>query len=71
MSLAYMALLALPVLVPYVGEFMVSIINIKIDVKEPPHEYENFNINQILIFVGYVKVRIIVYPELLFGSIQF
>ena len=58
MSLAYMALLlALPVFVSYIGEFMVSIINIKKDVKEPTHEYQNCYINQILISVGYVKVR--------------
>jgi hypothetical protein len=42
MSLAYMALLlALPVLVSYVGEFMVSKINVRNDVKERTHVYQN------------------------------
>ena len=44
----------------YIGEYMVSIININ-SIKEPTHEYQNCNSGQIFIFGGYVKVRIYLY----------
>ena len=39
------------------GECMVSINNIYNVIKEPTHEYQNYNYGQILIFGEYVKVR--------------
>ena len=49
----------------YIGECMVSIININNGVKEPTHGYQNCNTNQILIFGGYVKVRESLYTQVI------
>jgi hypothetical protein len=46
------------VLVYYVGESMVQIINIIYNgIKEPTCGYQNYNYNKILIVVVYIKVR--------------
>ena len=44
-------------LVCYIGECMVSTINLNNGIKEPTHGYQNLNTSQIMIFGGYVKVR--------------
>ena len=40
----------------YIGECLVSIININNGIKKPTRKYQNCNTSQILIFGGYVKV---------------
>ena len=47
----------------YIGECMVSIININNVIKEPIQGYQNCNTNQILIFGGYDKVREFMYSQ--------
>ena len=44
-----------PLSVWYIGECMVSIININHGIKEPTLTYQNCNTSQILIYGGYVK----------------
>ena len=44
-------------LVWYIGEYMASIININLGIKEPTCGYQNCHTSQILVFGGYVKVR--------------
>ena len=46
-----------PMLVWYIGECIISVMNINIDVKDPTHGYQHCNTFQILIYDGYVKVR--------------
>ena len=41
----------------YIGESMVSIINIFDGIKEPIHGYQDCNTSKIMIFGGHVKVR--------------
>ena len=41
----------------------VSIININNGIKEPTHEYPNYNTSQILIYGGYVKMRESLYTQ--------
>ena len=48
----------------YIGECMVSIININYDVKEPTCGYQNCYITRIVIFGGYCKVRESLYAQL-------
>ena len=40
----------------YIGECLVSIININNGIKKPTRKHQNCNTSQILIFGGYVKV---------------
>ena len=47
----------------YLGEYMVPIINIINDIKEPTHGYQNCKTGQILIFSGYPKVREFLYTR--------
>lgn len=54
----------------YIGECMVSLININYGIKEPTHGYHNCNPNRIFIFGEYFKVRKSWKPKLLFWSIQ-
>ena len=49
----------------YIGECVVSIININDGIKEPTHGYQNCNISQILIFDGYVKMRESLYTQVI------
>ena len=50
----------------YIGECIVSMFKINNGIKERAHGYQNCSTSQILIFGGYVKVRVA-----LFGSIPF
>ena len=52
-------------LVCYIGECMVSLININSGIKEPTHGYQICNTTQILIFGGYVKVRESLYARVI------
>ena len=45
------------ILVWYIGECMVSLININSGIKEPTHGYQICNTTQILIFGGYVNIN--------------
>ena len=45
------------ILVWYIGECMVSLININSGIKEPTYGYQICNTTQMLTFGGYVKVR--------------
>ena len=56
-----------PVLVWYIGECTVSIININNGIKDPTCGYQNCNTSQILIFSGQDK-RIFVYPSYYLGQ---
>ena len=49
----------------YIGECMVSINN---GIIEPTYGYQNCYTSQILIFGGYLKVRIFVYPSYYLGQ---
>ena len=49
----------------YIGECMVSIININDGIKEPTWEYQICNTSQKLIFGGYVKVRESFYTQVI------
>ena len=60
-----------PMLDRYIGECMVSIININDDAREPTCGCQNCYISRIVIFGGYVKVRESLYAQLLFGSVPF
>ena len=54
-----------PVSVWYIGECIVSIININNSIKEPTHGYQNWNTSHILIFGGCVKVRDPLYTQVI------
>ena len=55
----------------YIGECIVSVININTGMQEPTCGYLNFNTSQILILGGYVKMGESLYAQLLFGSMPF
>ena len=64
----------------YIGECMVSIINVSImialpninnDIEKITCEYQNTNTGPILIFCEYVKVRESLYAQVMNGSIPF
>ena len=55
-------------LVWYIGEYMASVININIGIREPTRGYQNCHTSQILVFDGYVKVRIFVYRSSYLGQ---
>ena len=55
---------------PYIGESMLSIIDINYGIKEPTHGIQYCIPGQIWIFGGYLKARESLYTELLFGSLH-
>ena len=50
-------IMCIPVIVRYIGESMVSIINVNAGIKECIHGHQNYNTRQILIFGAYHMVR--------------